>query len=102
MQIKDGAEGCSFQAVTWPVFVFFFPAVVGVKLNVSIWMNSFMNATLKVNVSCVQRWVGSLWENGLGLWNVILSLSVFFVNWEQDSTLFLETLKPPPLFNTNT
>ncbi|CAJ1056749.1 voltage-dependent calcium channel subunit alpha-2/delta-1 [Xyrichtys novacula] len=25
------------------------PAVVGVKLNVSYWMNSFMNATLKVN-----------------------------------------------------
>uniref|UniRef100_A0AAX7UA14 VWFA domain-containing protein n=1 Tax=Astatotilapia calliptera TaxID=8154 RepID=A0AAX7UA14_ASTCA len=28
------------------------PAVVGVKLNVSFWMNSFMNATLKLNVSC--------------------------------------------------
>lgn len=91
MQIKDGAEGYSFQAVTWPVFVVFFPAVVGVKLNVSVWMNSFMNATLKVNVSCVQRWVGSLWEKGLELWNVILSLSVFFffLNWEQDSTLSL-------------
>lgn len=68
---------------------FFFPAVVGVKLNVSVWMNSFMNATLKVNVSCVQRWVGSLWEKGLWLWNVILRLSVFFVTWERDSTLSL-------------
>uniref|UniRef100_A0A669AW80 Calcium voltage-gated channel auxiliary subunit alpha2delta 1 n=1 Tax=Oreochromis niloticus TaxID=8128 RepID=A0A669AW80_ORENI len=30
------------------------PAVVGVKLNVSFWMNSFMNATLKLNhVDCV-------------------------------------------------
>uniref|UniRef100_A0A8D3D8H4 Calcium voltage-gated channel auxiliary subunit alpha2delta 1 n=1 Tax=Scophthalmus maximus TaxID=52904 RepID=A0A8D3D8H4_SCOMX len=28
------------------------PAVVGVKLNVSFWMNAFMNATLKPNVSC--------------------------------------------------
>uniref|UniRef100_A0A7N8YN54 Calcium voltage-gated channel auxiliary subunit alpha2delta 1 n=1 Tax=Mastacembelus armatus TaxID=205130 RepID=A0A7N8YN54_9TELE len=27
------------------------PAVVGVKLNVSFWMNSFMNATMKQNVS---------------------------------------------------
>lgn len=26
-------------------------AVVGVKLNVSAWMNSFMNATIKMNVS---------------------------------------------------
>uniref|UniRef100_A0A8D2ZQY3 Calcium voltage-gated channel auxiliary subunit alpha2delta 1 n=1 Tax=Scophthalmus maximus TaxID=52904 RepID=A0A8D2ZQY3_SCOMX len=30
------------------------PAVVGVKLNVSFWMNAFMNATLKPNVSCVK------------------------------------------------
>lgn len=28
--------------------------VVGVKLNVSFWMNAFMNATLKPNVSCVK------------------------------------------------
>lgn len=27
-----------------------FSLVVGVKLNVSFWMNSFMNATLKLNV----------------------------------------------------
>lgn len=30
--------------------------VVGVKLNVSFWMNSFMNATLKLNVSDAKRW----------------------------------------------
>lgn len=30
-----------------------FSLVVGVKLNVSFWMNSFMNATLKLNVSPV-------------------------------------------------
>ncbi len=29
--------------------------VVGVKLNVSFWMNSFMNATLKVNVSYLEK-----------------------------------------------
>lgn len=31
-----------------------FSLVVGVKLNVSFWMNSFMNATLKLNVSPVK------------------------------------------------
>lgn len=30
-----------------------FSPVVGVKLNISFWMNSFMNATLKLNVRLV-------------------------------------------------
>lgn len=34
-----------------------FSLVVGVKLNVSFWMNSFMNATLKLNVRLVHDWV---------------------------------------------
>lgn len=51
-----------------------FPAVVGVKLNVSFWMNSFMNATLKLNVSQFKR--ASLEKNRRPL-SLISSLAVF-------------------------
>lgn len=42
----------------WTLFSVF-SLVVGVKLNVSFWMNSFMNATLKQNVSPVKGWVAA-------------------------------------------
>lgn len=42
------------SSCTYACFVVCY-AVVGVKLNISFWMNSFMNATLKVNVSCVNK-----------------------------------------------
>eukprot|EP00064_Thunnus_orientalis_P001588 superscaffoldBa00000109_g1591 len=40
------------------------PAVVGVKLNVSFWMNSFMNATLKLN--CKDEICGCLRNDKIG------------------------------------
>uniref|UniRef100_A0A8C7XT52 Calcium voltage-gated channel auxiliary subunit alpha2delta 1 n=1 Tax=Oryzias sinensis TaxID=183150 RepID=A0A8C7XT52_9TELE len=50
----NGKWGCSCPAVFTAFGRHPNPAVVGVKLNISFWMNSFINATLKLNqVDCV-------------------------------------------------
>ena len=60
-----------------------FSAVVGVKLNVSFWMNSFINATLKLNVSQFKR---TSLEKNRRPFSLISSLAVFD-NLERDLTV---------------
>ncbi|XP_060734198.1 voltage-dependent calcium channel subunit alpha-2/delta-1 isoform X3 [Tachysurus vachellii] len=57
------------------------PAVVGVKLNVSAWMNSFMNATLKIN--CKEEICGCL-RNDKHVDCVILDDGGFLLMSNQD------------------
>uniref|UniRef100_A0A8C7VEC4 Calcium voltage-gated channel auxiliary subunit alpha2delta 1 n=1 Tax=Oncorhynchus mykiss TaxID=8022 RepID=A0A8C7VEC4_ONCMY len=57
------------------------PAVVGVKLNVSVWMNSFMNATIKVN--CKDEICGCL-KNDKHVDCVILDDGGFLLMSNQD------------------
>uniref|UniRef100_A0AAQ4QB79 Calcium voltage-gated channel auxiliary subunit alpha2delta 1 n=1 Tax=Gasterosteus aculeatus aculeatus TaxID=481459 RepID=A0AAQ4QB79_GASAC len=45
----------SFNCKNSNLFCDLLSLVVGVKLNVSFWMSIFMNATLKLNVSCVNK-----------------------------------------------
>uniref|UniRef100_A0A8C8M5U3 VWFA domain-containing protein n=1 Tax=Oncorhynchus tshawytscha TaxID=74940 RepID=A0A8C8M5U3_ONCTS len=59
----------------------FKPAVVGVKLNVSAWMNSFMNATIKVN--CKDEICGCL-KNDKHVDCVILDDGGFLLMSNQD------------------
>ncbi|XP_076588532.1 voltage-dependent calcium channel subunit alpha-2/delta-1 [Chaetodon auriga] len=62
------------------------PAVVGVKLNVSFWMNSFMNATLKVN--CKDEICGCL-RNDKHVDCVILDDGGFLLMSNQDEYISL-------------
>lgn len=48
----DNATQCPFIVISYFCFCF---AVVGVKLNISFWMNSFINATLKLKVRAVHE-----------------------------------------------
>ncbi|XP_035801596.2 voltage-dependent calcium channel subunit alpha-2/delta-1 isoform X1 [Amphiprion ocellaris] len=62
------------------------PAVVGVKLNVSFWMNSFMNATLKLN--CKDEICGCL-RNDKHVDCVILDDGGFLLMSNQDEYITL-------------
>ncbi|XP_060932278.1 voltage-dependent calcium channel subunit alpha-2/delta-1 [Limanda limanda] len=62
------------------------PAVVGVKLNVSFWMNSFMNATLKLN--CKDEICGCL-KNDKHVDCVILDDGGFLLMSNQDEYISL-------------
>ncbi|KAM9375801.1 voltage-dependent calcium channel subunit alpha-2/delta-1 [Pholidichthys leucotaenia] len=62
------------------------PAVVGVKLNVSFWMNSFMNATMKVN--CKDEICGCL-RNDKHVDCVILDDGGFLLMSNQDEYISL-------------
>lgn len=57
--------------------------VVGVKLNVSFWMSIFMNATLKLNVSCVNKarlcCLDRLWRMYQWYNSHLLSDSLFYI-----------------------
>ncbi|KAF3688897.1 Voltage-dependent calcium channel subunit alpha-2/delta-1 [Channa argus] len=74
------------------------PAVVGVKLNVSFWMNSFMNATLKVN--CKDEICGCL-RNDKHVDCVILDDGGFLLMSNQDEyiTLFFGEVDPVLMIN---
>ncbi|XP_034443199.1 voltage-dependent calcium channel subunit alpha-2/delta-1 isoform X1 [Hippoglossus hippoglossus] len=62
------------------------PAVVGVKLNISFWMNSFMNATLKLN--CKDEICGCL-KNDKHVDCVILDDGGFLLMSNQDEYISL-------------
>ncbi|XP_023811673.1 voltage-dependent calcium channel subunit alpha-2/delta-1 isoform X3 [Oryzias latipes] len=62
------------------------PAVVGVKLNVSFWMNSFINATLKLN--CKDEICGCL-RNDKHVDCVILDDGGFLLMSNQEEYIFL-------------
>ncbi|XP_034144266.1 voltage-dependent calcium channel subunit alpha-2/delta-1 isoform X8 [Esox lucius] len=73
------------------------PAVVGVKLNVSAWMNSFMNATIKVN--CKDEICGCL-KNDKHVDCVILDDGGFLLMSNQDEYItqigqFFGEVDPP-------
>lgn len=72
-----GQVGCVLRRPSFRLtsLLSLFSLVVGVKLNVSFWMNSFMNATLKQNVSPVKGWVAAFC---LIIFFVIISHLIYF------------------------